>query len=181
MFLQRLRDPCVQLLTLVTQQRAVGDILNQRVLEQIRGARRRATTEKQAGVRQLSERHAQLRVPAAGDSSEQFVGKLATKRGAHLGHLLDSMQPIEPGQQQSLEARRNGQRWYRAGEYVGVILFEQQSAFEYTVCQFFDKQRDAISALDNAVQDVGWQVLAGGDAVDHCCYIAACEPVQRQR
>src|SRR5262245_923825 len=122
---QRLCDPCVQLLTLVTQQRTVGDVLNQGVLEQIRGPRRRPTTEKQAGVRQLSKRHAQLRVPAAGDSSQQFIGKLATKRGAHLGHLLDSMQTIEPGQQQSLEARRNGQRWYRAGEYVGVILLEQ--------------------------------------------------------
>src|SRR5262245_12419104 len=127
---QRLCDPCVQLLTLVTQQRAVGDVLNQGVLEQIRGPRRRTTTEKQAGARQLSERLAQLRVPAASDSSEQFVGKLATKGGAHLGEHLDSMQTTKPGQQQSLEARRNGQRWYRAGEYVGVILFEQQSAFE---------------------------------------------------
>src|SRR5262245_40215519 len=91
MLFQRLCDPCVQLLTLVTQQRAVGNVLNQGVLEQIRGPWRRATTEKQAGVRQLSERHAHLRVPAGGDGSEQFVGKLATKRGAHLGHLLDSM------------------------------------------------------------------------------------------
>ena len=57
----------MQFLPPAAQQRAVGGVLHQRVLEQIRGVRRRAAAEQEACFGQFSERSLQLDFVALGD------------------------------------------------------------------------------------------------------------------
>ena len=62
--LQHRRDPGMQFLPSSAQQRAVGGVLHQRVLEQVGGVRRGAAAKQQSGIAQLIQRGLQLRSQA---------------------------------------------------------------------------------------------------------------------
>ena len=77
-----LGDPAVQRAAGLAQQRAVGGVLDQRMLEQISRMRRRTRGEKQARLDETVERTGKLRFGLAGHRSQQGVRKLPADRGA---------------------------------------------------------------------------------------------------
>ena len=85
---QHMCDPRVQRLPLAPQQRAIGGVLDQRVLEEEGGLGRRSPTECEAGDDELIQRGLQLsRVPLR-DGRQQPVGELPAEGGADLRNLL---------------------------------------------------------------------------------------------
>src|SRR5207247_8268604 len=86
---ERFRDPRMQLLARAAQQAAMRRVLHQRVLESINRVGRRAALEDQLGSDELIESSLQLVVGKAGDTMQQFVGKLPPDRGTDLRYASD--------------------------------------------------------------------------------------------
>ena len=80
------------------EQRTVGGVLDQGVLEAVGDIGRGAPAIDQLGRDQLVERRLQLRLGPVGDRGEQPVRELAPERGADLGDLLDGCEAVEAGE-----------------------------------------------------------------------------------
>ena len=76
-FLQHLCDAGVEVLTARLEERAVGSVLDQRVLEAVGDIGRGAPAVDQLSRDQLVERRLQLRLGSVGDRGEQAMRKLA--------------------------------------------------------------------------------------------------------
>jgi hypothetical protein len=89
-------DTPVQLLPLAPQQRAIGRVLDQRVLEEEAGLWRRTPAERETGGDELIQRGIQLsRVPLR-DGHQQLIGELPAKDRADLRDLPGGRaQPIQ--------------------------------------------------------------------------------------
>ena len=99
--LEHVRDASVQLLAPGLEQRLIGGVLDQRVLETVDRLGRAAAAKHELGGDQLVEPAFQLLLRPVGDCGEQLVGELAADHGADLGELLDRGQPVEPRHQQN--------------------------------------------------------------------------------
>jgi hypothetical protein len=96
---QNLRDAGVELRAAGLEQSAVGGVLDQGVLEAVGGFRWGATAEDELQLNQLLEGDFEFRLEPVGDGGEQWIGELATDRGADLSDLLDGGQVVKPGEQ----------------------------------------------------------------------------------
>ena len=118
MCLDRLRETGFQqfcglqmvLLAGPSQQRAVGGILDQRVLEDIIRPGRAAALVEQFGVDQLPQTLLQQIVAGGGKTGDHFVGEFATQHRTELGQLTDLRQAIKTPHQRFLQRIGNGQR-----------------------------------------------------------------------
>ena len=107
--LDRRGDPRMQRLARPAQQRAIGGVLDQRVLELVLGGGRRAALEHKAGGDELVERAARLGFAARRDGGDQLVGKFAADRGAGLRDFARcGSEPVEPRHQRGLQGRGDG-------------------------------------------------------------------------
>src|SRR6516165_11291811 len=86
---ERIGDTAMQLLASPPQQARVRCILQQGVLEDIRGIRRLAATEDQSSARKLLERRLQRIAGNRRHGREQAIREFATDSSADLGNLLD--------------------------------------------------------------------------------------------
>ena len=90
----------MQGLARAAQQGAVGSVLDQRVLEQVLGRRRRATLEDEAGFDEAAEGVLQFRLGEPHGRCEQLMRKVAPDCGADLRHSLRRRaEPVEAPQQ----------------------------------------------------------------------------------
>ena len=108
------------LLAPALEQRLVGGVLDQGVLEAVGRLGRRAAAEDQLGCDQLVEGRAELGFGQGRDRGKQFVAELATDHGADLRDLLDRGEAVEPGHQRVVQGRRDRERRQRAGQLVVV-------------------------------------------------------------
>src|SRR5208282_3761521 len=92
-------DPRVQCLTRATQQRAIGSVLHQRMLEQVARIWRHSLPEQQTSRNEAVERRSQLRLRLTHHRSQQIMGELAAYGRADLGYLLNRAEPVEPRDQ----------------------------------------------------------------------------------
>ena len=89
----------MQGLARAAQQRAVGGILNQRVLEQVLGRRRHAALEDKARFDEAAQRLLQFGFGERRGRGQQLIGKIAPDCGADLRHSLGrGAQPVEAPQ-----------------------------------------------------------------------------------
>src|SRR5215813_6427851 len=93
--LERIGDTAMQLLAPSPQQARVRRILQQSVLEDIRGIRRLAATKDQSSARELLQRRLQCIAGNRCHSREQAIRELATNSRADLGNLLNRAEPIK--------------------------------------------------------------------------------------
>ena len=174
---QHLGDARVQLLAAGAQQRAVGGVLHQRVLEQVRRLRRHAATEQQPGIGQQPEPGAQLRLRPLRHRLDQFVAEFSTE---HRTDLRDfprrAADPVEPGSQRRVQGRRNRQRGYRGCRQHRRQAVFLTDVFQHCLGQLLDEQRHAVGALDDLVGDLLGQRLAAGDLGDHLRTLCGSEP-----
>ena len=90
-------DAPMPFLPLRAQQRAVGGVLHQRVLEQVGGMRSGAAAKQQSRIDQLSQRGLQFPLRTLRNRLDQFIGKLAAEHCADLRGLLGHRpEPVEP-------------------------------------------------------------------------------------
>jgi hypothetical protein len=98
----------VKLLAAGAEQRAVGRVLNERMLEQQRRIGRRATAKDKTCFRELFHGGAKYRVGPAGDGGQEIIGKLAPNDRPHLRRFLRlGREPVESRHERGLERRRH--------------------------------------------------------------------------
>src|SRR4029077_1472048 len=107
---EHFRDAGVQRAAGLTQQCAIGGVLNESMLEKIGGVRRKALPEEQSCPGKPVERRGQVRLGRSGHEGEQRVRELAPDRGADLRHALSRTQPVEPRRERRVQARWDGER-----------------------------------------------------------------------
>src|SRR5262249_45234739 len=93
--LERIGDTAMQLLAPPPQQARVCCILEQGVLEDIRGIRRLAAAKDQSSARKLLQRRLQSIAGNRCHAREQAIREFATDSRSDLGNLLDRAEPIE--------------------------------------------------------------------------------------
>ena len=81
------------------QQRLVGRILDQRMLEQVTRARRAAALVEQLVDHQLTEAALQHLFLDPGQRADHVIGKLTSQNRAQLCHFPQPRRPIEPRHQ----------------------------------------------------------------------------------
>jgi hypothetical protein len=93
--LERIGDTAMQLLAPPPQQARVRCILQQGVLEDIRGIRRLAAAEDQSSARELLQSRLQRIAGNRRHGREQAIRELTTDGSTDLGNLLDGAEPIK--------------------------------------------------------------------------------------
>ena len=141
------------------EQRLVGRVLDQGVLEAVGGLGRRAAAEDQLGRDQLVEGGAQLGFRPVGDRGEQLVAELAADHGADLRHLLDRREAVEAGHQRVVQGRRDRERRQRPGQLVAIAGVREQARFQHRLGQLLDEQRHAVGARHDLLDDLRRQRL----------------------
>ena len=177
---QHFGDARMQLPPPALEQRDVGGILHQRVLERVGRVRRRSAPGDKAGGRQLLERRVELDRGQDRHRADQLVGELPSDRGADLRHILDRTKPVEASHQRGLQRRRYGERRQRSVEHVAVRRLTQQPALEQRACQLLDEQRHAIRAGKNLFDDGVGQSLVPSDAGNDAGAVATAKAAQGQ-
>src|SRR5215831_12887505 len=95
--------------------------------------------------------------------------------------FLSGIEPVQTRQQRGLQARRDRQWRQRSVEHIRVVRLAQQIAFYQRLGQLLDKQRYAIRALDNAVDNLCRQWLVTGDVRRQRCCLRRAEAVQQHQ
>jgi hypothetical protein len=90
------------------EQRLVGCVLNQGVLEQVRRLRGAPLGKQDLRLDQLGQLAAQLRFIQGANGAEQLIGKLAAKGRRDLDHVANAAHAIEPGQQEVVQCGGDG-------------------------------------------------------------------------
>ena len=103
-------DAGVKRASRLAQQRAVGRVLHQGVLEQIGRVRRHALPEQQTGRNETVERRLKFRLRLAHHRSQQSMRELTPDGCPDLRHLLGRAEPVEPRHQRGVQACGNCQR-----------------------------------------------------------------------
>src|SRR5258705_10500775 len=113
-----LKDACyarMQVVSLYAEERAIGHVLHQCVLEQIVGMRRHALPKQQTSLNETVQRQFQLRRGLARHRSQQGMRKLAPDRRSDLRHLLGRAEPVI-----SDACKLAGTAWSRDGTVAAV-------------------------------------------------------------
>ena len=92
-------DTGVKRASRLAQQRAIGRVLHQRMLEQIARVRRHALPEQQTSRNETVERRIEFRLRLVHHRSQQGMRKLTPDRRSDLRHLLGRAEPVEPRHQ----------------------------------------------------------------------------------
>src|SRR6516225_6942624 len=120
---ERFGNAAMYILAHAAQQCAVSDVLNQSMLEQIIRGGRGAPLKYQARLGEAVQRLIQRALAELADRrSQELVGELTADRRTDLRDLFGRRaQPIEAGQQRSVQSCRNSDRGSRyRGDYDGL-------------------------------------------------------------
>ena len=124
--LQHLRNTLVVLLPCALQERLIGGLLDQRMLEDIRRLGWQPLLVEELCLHQLVQPALDGRLIPRRDGPQQRIGKFAPQCGAELCKALHRCQAIQPGHQRVVQGGRDGQRRQRTGEFVAIVpLLEQ--------------------------------------------------------
>jgi hypothetical protein len=112
----------MQFLAAAFEQRFIGGVAYQRVLELIRRLRRDAAHIEQFGVGQSAQRALQVAFHDRMDRVEYFIGKLTANYRPNLYDLLGRPEPIQARHQRIVQCGRN-----LASGDLGVAAFEHRA------------------------------------------------------
>jgi hypothetical protein len=124
-FAQHRGDPAVELLASALQERLVGGIPHERMLEGVDSIRRCAATKRQFGLDKFAQSGPERRLVHLRGPGEQLVTELAADDSADLRYFLDRRRPIEASQERVLQRRR---RLPVAVRHVGPVAFAARRA-----------------------------------------------------
>ena len=85
--------------------------------------------------------------------------KLSPDGRADLRHLLCRAEPVEPGHQRGVQARRNRQRRGRNAAAAACVAALSLSCFQHRLCHFLHEQRNAVGALDDVLPEFAGRSL----------------------
>ena len=163
---KRIDDPCMDGPTRFSQQRAIGGVLHQRMIEEVCRVGRRALAKQQAGRNQPVQRPVDLSGGFFRNGCQQGVGEFTADRRTDLGHILGFAQPIEPRQQRCLQGGRHGVD-------RGTTLL----GFQHRLGHLLHEQWDAVGTVEDVATNVRRQHAAGRQPVDHGARLGPRQPV----
>ena len=142
----------------LAQQRAIGRVLHQRMLEQIGRVRRRALAEQQTGRNKTVERSFEFRLRLAHYRGQQGMRELPADHGADLRYLLRRAEPVKPRHQRGVQACRHlkGRERNCRGGALGSALALR---FKHRFGHLLHEKRNAVGSLDDVLPDVRRQAL----------------------
>src|SRR5262249_2936242 len=121
------------------------------MLEQIGRMRGHAPWEQQPGRDETIKRGSQLRLRLAHHRGEQGMRKLATDYCRDLGQLLcRAAEPVEPGHERGIEARRHTQCWRRNRSNC-ARSGDLASCLQYSLGHLLYEQRNTVGTLDDVL------------------------------
>ena len=152
------------LLARALQQRLVGGVLDQRVLDRESAAGR----VHEAFADELLDPDGQQALLLREDFAQQLEGPLAADRRAELNDLLGLRRhPVEPRHQQILQRRRHHRVRQRPDQLVPALGLAQRPRIEEHPRHLLDVERIAIRLGDQQRQHLRRQRLVADDAADH--------------
>ena len=143
-------DAGVKRASRLAQQRAIGRVLHQGMLEQIGRVRRHALPEQQTSRNETVERRLQLRLRLAHHRSQQSMRELSPDRRADLRDLFGRAEPIEPRHQRGVQACGTA----RAGDGTAAAVRSRVALalrLQHRLGHFLDEQWNAVGALDDVL------------------------------
>ncbi len=172
-------DTGVKRASRLAQQRAIGRVLHQGMLEQVARLRRHALPEQQACLNETVERRPQLRLGLARHRRQQRMRELPPDRRPDLRHLLGRAEPVEPRHQRGVQACRDrqGRRRNRRNRAPGRALALR---LQHRLRHLLDEQRNAVGALDDLRHHIRRQRLVPDQARDDGGRFTLAKPVERQ-
>ena len=172
-------DTGVERASRLAQQRAIGRVLHQGMLEQVARLRREALPEQQACLQETVERRSQLRRGLACYRSQQGMRELPPDRRPDLRYLPGRAEPVEPRHQRCVQTRRDRQdrRRNRCNRAPGRALALR---LQHRLRHLLDEERNAIGALDDLRQHIRRQRLVPDQTRDDCGRFTLPKPVERK-
>ena len=161
------------------QQRSVGRILHQSMLEQVSRMRSGALSEQQAGVDQPIKRRSQLCLRLACRRLQQRMGEFPTDDRADLRDLLGRAQSVKTRHQRSVQACRDphGGARHRPNSSLRLAVTLR---LQNCLCHLFDKKGNSVGPFDNTLADGYRDAIVPSDAVDHGFHVALGQPIKRE-
>jgi hypothetical protein len=115
------------LLARAAQQRLIGRVLDQGMLEEVHRLRRQPPLVQELCLYQLVQPPLQGLFVPRGDGVQQGIGKLAPQRRPQLRQALHRRQAIQPRHQRVVQRGRNRQRREGTREFVAVLALLEQA------------------------------------------------------
>ena len=165
--LHRGGDPQVDLLALAPEQRVVGRVADQRVLERVAGLDAEAAPVDEAGLHQLAQLALERVDRVRGDRGEQLERERAADHRGELGDFLGGAQARQPRRQRVAERRRQ------------LAPVARLAALEHRPGQLLDEQRHAVGLGDDVLLDAGGERRVAGQQLDQLLGVLAAERAER--
>ena len=172
-------DARMQHAPLLPQQRTVGCVLHQRMLEQVARIGWGAPSKQQTRRNEPVEVGVQFRLRLSHQRSQQHVGKFPADRRADLRHVLCRAEPVEPRHQRSLQACRNrhDRRWCPCEGPLHIALTLR---VQHRLGHLLGEQWNAVGALNDVLADARRQRSVADDPLDQEIDVARRQPMEGQ-
>ena len=171
-------DAGVQRASWLAQQRAVGRILHEGVLEQIGCVRRHTLPKQQTCRHETVERRLEFRLRLASHRSQQSMRELSPNGRSDLRYLLGGAEPIKPRHQRGVQACGDGKsRGGNGGGGLPRVAFDFPASNTALVISSTNNGMPSVRSMMSCVM-LFRQRLVARDAVDHGSDFALPKPVE---
>ena len=154
LFFEHSRDPRVQRLSAALEQRIVGCVLYQCVLERVARFGRGALAESKPRFGQLVKGDVEVGLTLGCDRCDQFIAEFTSDGRADLRDLLDRREPIQPRHQQVAQGCRNGDVAGGADIVVTIAGVRKFARLENRLGELFQIQGYAVGLGQDALQQI---------------------------
>ena len=159
---ERLRDLAVDRHPLALQQRVVGGVLHEGMLERIHRLRDLASTRSQLGGNEAREDVDKCCLAHHLDLGEQFVTELASDDCTDLRDSLDRRDAVQARHQRVAQRLRDRNAEERAGIDVAIPLIDQVAGLDDRLGQLLHEERDTVRLGDDLLDKVIRKRFPGG-------------------
>ena len=174
---QHTHDAAVVLLARAPQQRFVGHLLHQHMLEKIAGLRTDAAPVDQPGLDQLRQAFRQPWRVVWPHRLDQLVAEFTAYGRAQLRHFAPRGLPVQPRHQRIAQGGGNGQRRQRPLEFVAVGQLGQGTGLQQQLGDLLDKQRYTVGLHHQQAHYLGRKPFAPGEPRNHGFHVGWREAV----
>ena len=171
----------MQRFALALQQRVVGRVLHQRVLERVHRLRDRAVTESEPRCGQARERVCQRRLAHHVERRDQLVAELAPDDRADLRDLLDRCHAFQPRRQRVAQRLRDRHAGGGARVDVAIAFDLQVPRLDDHLREFLHEERHAIGPGDDLRGELRRQRFAAGELRQKRAALLRCQLGEAQR
>jgi hypothetical protein len=177
---QGARDLAVQFGAPALEQRVVGRLLYERMLEDIHPVLGGTADKYQLRRNQLCERAVKLVNGERGYECQQAAAELPSYARADLRHLLHALQPIQPCHKGVPEAVRDRQRGQWSVEDIAAALHRKQARLQDGFGELLHEERHPVGLGDDLRDDLPWQLLSARHAHSHRLRLRGIQSRQRE-